>query len=213
MFICNELGSKQQLTAHRKEERSTLITSLFYSKLYYGSEVWHLPERTACQNKMIKCASANALRIITNEITIFHTHSQIHAITGRALPDQMIKSKHALLLYKLMRQCMPSKESIQMNFQANLNERQVHHNFIKMQNYSVGNNILLNRLCILNNEIPKLMTNDSYDTFKVKCKKQFLTTINWRTHKLQLLGTKKAPYDHCQTMPHYFSLFHYLNPR
>ena len=147
-------------------------------QLYYGSEVWHLPERTACQNKMIKCASANALRIITNEITIFHTHSQIHAITGRALPDQKIKYKHALLLYKLIRQCMPSEESIQMNFLANLNERQVHHNFIKMQNYSMGNNILLNRLCILNNEIPKLMTNDSYDTFKVKCKKQFLTTIN-----------------------------------
>ena len=58
-----------------KEEQSTLITSLFYSKLYYGSEVWHLPKRTASQNKMLKHASANALRSITNEITIFHTHT------------------------------------------------------------------------------------------------------------------------------------------
>ena len=69
------------------------------------------------------------------------------------------------------------KDSVQLNFQANLNQRQLHHNFIKMQNYSVGNNILLNRLCSLNNEIPKTMTDDSYNTFKVKCKKQFLKTV------------------------------------
>ena len=40
---------------------------------------------------MIKYASANALRTITNEITIFHTHTQIHTMTNRAMPDQMIK--------------------------------------------------------------------------------------------------------------------------
>ena len=26
-----------------KEENMTLLTSLFYSKLFYGSEIWHLP--------------------------------------------------------------------------------------------------------------------------------------------------------------------------
>ena len=82
------------------EEKKTLLTSLFFSKLYYGSEVWHLPERTNAQNKMIKSASANALKTITNEITIFHTHTQIHNMTKRALPDQMLKYKHALMLYK-----------------------------------------------------------------------------------------------------------------
>ena len=76
------------------------------------------------------------------------------------------------MLYKLMRACLPTEESIHLNFQANLNQRQVHHNFIKMQNYGVGNNILLNRLRSLNNKIPKTMTDDSYNTFKVKCKKQ-----------------------------------------
>ena len=62
---------------------------------------------TANQNKMIKYASANALRTITNEITIFHTHTQIHTMTNRAMPDQMIKYKHSLMLHKLMRQCTP----------------------------------------------------------------------------------------------------------
>ena len=158
-----------------KEERTMLITSLYYSKLYYGSEVWHLPDRTATQNKMIKFASANALRTISNDITIFHTHTQIHKICKRALPDQMIKYKHALLLYKLLRQCTPDEEFIQLNFQANLNPRILQHNFMKIQNYCVGNNILLNRICCLNNSIPISMTNGSYLTYKLKCKELFLS--------------------------------------
>ena len=28
------------------EEKKTLLTSLFYSKLYYGSEVWHIPGKS-----------------------------------------------------------------------------------------------------------------------------------------------------------------------
>ena len=89
------------------------------------------------QNKMIKNASANASRTIMSDITIYHSHTQIHAIAGRALPDQMIKYKHALMLYKLIQQCLPNDEFVQLNFQANLNQRQQYHNFIRMQNYSV----------------------------------------------------------------------------
>ena len=157
-----------------KEERTMLITSLFYSKLYYGSEVWHLPERTTEQNKMIKFASANALRIITKDITIYHTHTEIHKMTKRALPDQMIRYKHALMIYKLFRQCTPDNEFMHLNFQANLNQRLQHHTFMKMQHYNVGNNILLNRLCCLNNTIPKSMTDGSYLSYKIKCKELFL---------------------------------------
>ena len=157
-----------------KEERTTLVTSLFYSKLYYRSELWHLPERTVAQNKMIKHASANALRIISNDITIYHTHTEIHQMTKRALPDQMIRYKDALMMYNLFRNCMPDNEFMHLNFQANLNQRIQHHTFLKRQNYTVGNNILLNRMCNLNATILKSMTNLSYLTYKLKCKEIFL---------------------------------------
>ena len=152
------------------------ITSLFYSKLDNGSEVWHLPERTVAQNKMLKCASANALRIITSDITIFHTHTEIHSMTKRALPDQMLKYKHALMMYKLFRQCTPETEFIQLNFQANLNQRQQYHSFVRIQNYTIGNNILLNRMSCLNNTTTHSMTNESYLSYKIKCKELFLKT-------------------------------------
>ena len=157
-----------------EEERKMLITSLFYSKLYYGSEVWHLPDRSTEQNKMIKFASANALRIISNEMTIYHTHTEIHKMAKRALPDQMIQYKHALMMYKLFIHCTPDNEFVHLNFQANLNQRLQHHKFLKMQNYSVGNNILLNRMCSLNNTILKSMTDVSYLSYKLKCKELFL---------------------------------------
>ena len=75
VVLVKELFSQQNNTYKPREILLTII-----GRVYYGSEVWHLPERTANQNKMIKYASANALRTITNEITIFHTHTQIHTI-------------------------------------------------------------------------------------------------------------------------------------
>ena len=123
---------------------------------------------------MIKFASENALRIITCEITIYNTHTEIHQMTKRALPDQMIHYKHALMMYKLLRQCIPDNEFMHMNFEANSNQRLQHHTFTKIQNYNVGKNILLNRMCCLNNTILKTMTDGSYISYKLKCKEMFL---------------------------------------
>ena len=66
------------------------------------------------------------------------------------------------MLYKLLIQCTPSAEFVQLNFQANMNQRLQHHNFIKIQNYYVGKNIFLFRLCTLNNMISTTMTVDSF---------------------------------------------------
>ena len=131
---------------------------LFRSRVNLGliiPNIWHF-YNLHYSSFSFKHASANALRIITNDITIYHTHTQIHNISKRALPDQMIKYKHALMLYKLLRQCTPNVEFIQLNFQPNFNRKLQHHNFLKVQNYSVGNNILLNRMfCLNNNELGK----------------------------------------------------------
>ena len=78
------------------------------------------------------------------------------------------------MMYTLLRQCTPDNEFMHLNFQANLNQRLQYHTFMKIQNYSVGNNILLNRMYSLNNTIPKSMTNGSYNSYKIKCKELFL---------------------------------------
>ena len=167
------LCSKNKCKVNKKEKR-TLLTSLFYSKLYYGSEVWHIPGKTIAQNKKLKLASANAIRSSNKTLTIFHTHTYIHSISNRALPDQMLNYKHAIAMYKLFNHCQPETEFIQMNVQYNQNQRINHANFFLRQNYESGKNILLNRLSHLNDKIEKSWRDQSLNTFKVKCKKLLL---------------------------------------
>ena len=157
-----------------KDENTTLLTSLFYSKLYYGSEIWHIPGRTSAQNKKLKLASANAIRSCDKSLTMFHTHTQIHAISGRALPDQMLNYKHALQMHRLFNQCQPESEFINLNFQLNQNPRIRYANFFIRQNYNIGKNILLNRLAHINDKIEKSWLDQSLNTFKIKCKRLFL---------------------------------------
>ena len=147
-----------------------------YSKLYYGSEIWHIPGRTLAQNKKLKLASANAIRACNTDLTIFHTHTEIHSTANRALPDQMLNYKQAISMYKLFNHCQPETEFLQMNFQYNQNPRIQHANFFARQKYDTGKNHLLNRLAHLNNKIEKNWLDQSLDTFKIKCKRIFLQT-------------------------------------
>ena len=156
------------------EEKMTLLISLFYSKLYYGSEIWHIPGRTLTQNKKLKLASANALRSCNKTLTIYHTHTEIHLLSKRALPDQMLKYKHAISMFKLFNHCQPETEFLQMNFQLNQNPRIKYTNFFLRQNYDSGKNMLLNRLAHLNDKIEKSWLDQSLNTFKIKCKQLFL---------------------------------------
>ena len=144
-------------------------------ELYYGSEIWHIPGRSIAQNKKLKLASANALRSCNKNLTIFHTHTQIHSCT---LPDQILNYKHAIMMFKLFNNCQPENEFVQMNFQYNQNQRIKHSNFFIRQNYDSGKNILLNRLAHLNDKIEKSWLDQSLNTFKIKCKQLFL--LNWK---------------------------------
>ena len=178
MQLRKQIKIYMQLSAYfDRMEIKTLLTSLFYSKLYYGSEVWHIPGRSQSQNKKLKLASANAIRACDNSLTIYSTHTQIHKSADRALPDQMLQYKHAITMYKLFKTCQPETEFINLNFQLNQNTRLVHTNFFSRQNYEIGNNILLNRLSHLNAKIKKSWMDLSLNTFKIKCKKLFLKSF------------------------------------
>ena len=67
-----------------------------------------------------------------------------------------------------------SDDWIQLNFQQQFNGRNVNIQFFNVSNYKVGKNLLVNRFQNLNNKINFNWFNDSYNTFKVKCKQLFL---------------------------------------
>ena len=149
-----------------------------------------------------KYASATAIRSCDNSLTIFNTHTQIHKSADRALLDQMLSYKHALLMHQLFNSCQPDLEFMHLNFQLNQNPRLQKANFFNRQNYEAGTNILLNRLSHLNNKIEKSWLVLSLNAFKIKCKSLFLSH-NWAN----FIGYQTSP---LRSLPIYVQ-FKYLN--
>ena len=82
----------------------------------------------------------------------------------------MILYKHAILLNKLYNIQLPETEWIALNFQQILTTRQTKFLVIKTNNKRIGNNILANRLYVLNNKINLSDLNESLSLFKDKHK-------------------------------------------
>ena len=157
-----------------KNELNMLITSNFYSILYYNSEIWHLPTLNTKLKSNIRTASANALKICTPNYNYLMSYDFIHKENNRAQPNQMLQYKLALMLYKIVRDEIPSREWLALNHEQLFTSRQKNCIITSTSNYKVGFNIPTRRLTLINNKINLEWLNLSFDGFKVKCKKLFL---------------------------------------
>ena len=66
-------------------------------------------------------------------------------------PDFFLIFKHAVLLHKLFNTQSPSLEWMDLNFKQTFGQRQTKFLIINPSRFKIGNNILANRLTILNN--------------------------------------------------------------
>ena len=151
-----------------------LLTSNFYSVLFYNSEIWHLPTLCPEIKQMLLSASARALKLTQKYVNPLQSFINIHKECNRSTPEKMSLYKHALLLHKLYNSQLPEMDWIALNFQQTHSTRNANFNVTKTNNYRVGNNIITNRLHCLNNMIPLRDLNDSWSTFKIKCKSSIL---------------------------------------
>ena len=158
-----------------QQELLALLTSNFYSILYYNSEIWHLPTLSPRLKQLLLSASATALKITQKSQNRMQSFVSIHLECNRALPEQMIVYKHALLLHKLYNKNSPETEWIALNFQQLLTSRQLNFSITKTNRTKVGNNILANRLHILNNKIALSDLNESISTFKINQKRNLFS--------------------------------------
>ena len=157
-----------------KKELLQLITSNFYSILFYNSEIWQIPTIKSTLKQKMLSASAKALKVCCKSITDGISFPTLHKLCDRATPDQMMIYKLVLSLYKLYNLNFNSFEFIALNFNQIITSRQT--NFITLKNnrIRVGINCLANRLYVLNGKIPLSWLNLSFVTYKVKCKEIFL---------------------------------------
>ena len=157
-----------------KSEIVQLLTSNFYSKLYYGAEIWHIPTLNQNCKKLLLSASANALKLCNTFYDPSVSYLELHRIHNRALPNNFCLYRHSLLLYKLFNNFSTSKDWLDLNFQIVNTSRQVDLEIQNCSVYRVGNNILSNRLSCLNKKITLDMLNLTFEAYKIKCKALFL---------------------------------------
>ena len=157
-----------------QDELLSLLTSNFYSILYYNSEVWHIPKLQPALKQLILSASANALKTTQRNPDLFESFIDKHANCKRATPNQMIIYKHAILAHKIYNQSGPGSDWIDLNFNQILTSRSRSFQIIKTNKYKVGNNLLSSRLTVVNNKIDLNDFNLPLASFKIKYKKLML---------------------------------------
>ena len=157
-----------------QEEILVLITSNFYSILFYNSEIWHLPKLKPELKQLLLSASAKALKVSQKHPDRMESFVDVHKHCKRALPEQMIEYKHAILLHKLYNEHQPVTDWIELNTYQISTSRQTHFKISRTNVFKIGNNKLTSRLSILNEKILLQDLNLSLDAFKVKYKKLLL---------------------------------------
>ena len=157
-----------------KDELLKLITSNYYSILYYNSEVWHIPSNTCNSKKQLMSASALPLKMCIGYYDRNISFESLHSILNRANPHQVMTYNHALLLHKVYNDEKMSPEWQSLFFNQSFNNRTLTANFIDRSNYKIGKNLMENRLNLLNGKITYEMLNMEYPSYKIKCKELFI---------------------------------------
>ena len=159
-----------------KNEIKQIITSNFYSQLYYNCEIWLMPSLSPVLKQQLLSASTRALKLLNNYSDLRISFDQQHKLQGRATPNEIMKYKLSIQLYKLYNGTQQNADWIDLNFQQNFNNRQKYVLINDESSLRIGKNLLMNRLGVLNNLIEYDWLNQGLNTFKLKSKKLFLTS-------------------------------------
>ena len=94
-----------------------------YSILYYNCEVWLLPSLSRVLKQHVLSASANALRMLNGVSDLRLSYEQLHKIQKRANPQDVMRYKLSIQLYKIFNGEILNDDWIDLNFQQNFNAR------------------------------------------------------------------------------------------
>ena len=159
-------------------ELINLITSNFYSVLYYNSEVWNIPSLGQALKDSLFVASIRALQVCLNYPDSSISFMELHKIPKRVMPEKYSKYKTALLLYWILNDNVPHDEWTNLNDNIINTSRQTCFKTSRNHKRIVGPNCIANRLHSLNDTIPLTWLNYSPNKYKIACKELFLA-LKW----------------------------------
>ena len=152
------------------DERLNIITSLFYSKLYYGAEVWLLPTLSYSLQKKILQISTYALRIAANDQYYTFNGNELHIMFKRFTPTQWRTYCNLLSIYRIFNHKIPVEIWLELQVNALPLTRANRTLFPPKNKLKIGVNSICNRLSYASTLITNENLNLSYDSFKVLAK-------------------------------------------
>ena len=104
-----------------KGETKMLLTSNFYSILYYNCEIWLSNGLNTTLKQKILSASSQALLMLNNSSDMRTSYTQLHKLEKRALPMEFAKYRLAIQLFKIYNGTSMDNEWIDMNMTVSEN--------------------------------------------------------------------------------------------
>ena len=167
-------GIKLIMRYLNKGETKMLLTSNFYSILFYNCEIWLSNGLNVRQKQQLLSTSAMALRMLNNASDLRISFRQLYINEKRALPMDFAKYRLAIQLYKIYNGREMNDDWIDMNLQQNFNARNKMFQINDNSRIKIGKNLICNRLNVLNNLVELDWLNISLISFKLKLKSLFL---------------------------------------
>ena len=118
-----------------------MLTSNFYSILYYNSEVWHLNSLKYVLKISLLSVSAKAIRVAFHYPDSFISYVKLHEMANRATPKMFNEYKLVLLLFKTFNNQLPEANWLALNFDQINTGRQTEFFVYKSFKLLVGLNI------------------------------------------------------------------------
>ena len=160
-----------------EKEMANIITSIYYSKLYYGAQVWLLPDLKERHYKRLYSESGRALKLIDRSLS----HRQLHKQFCRATPRIYSLYLTSTLLHSYLSDEMFAEQKSDINTIVTNETRNRFLTFVRNNKFKCGLNCFRNRLRPLSNVIAKTWLHLSSSGFKLKAK------INIIQYQLTLL--------------------------
>ena len=152
-----------------------VINAMFYSKLFYASQVWLTFNLKQNIKTKLFSTSAKALKLVAGDDFNLFSFNELHILFSRATPLKYSMYTHAMQLYSILNEKTPNFLwlKLQMNFQ--INNRTDKFQFIENNTKRIGKNCFINRINDVCQHLKFSDFNLSKNSFKILCKKKFLS--------------------------------------
>ena len=157
-------------------EMRSLLDSNFYSILYYNSNIWLTSSLSPEFKQKILSISANALRTCLKGVSFGISFIDIHRVSKKSTPEQILMYNHAIQLHKTINhEDFPSTfEHFTLINQTICTGRQLRFRTYRNNKSKIGMNTTANKFHCLTDLIGFDTLNLSFLKFKKLAKIQFL---------------------------------------